>query len=349
MRGGWLIIMMLVSLLSFGGDSSSGEDVKVFAAEGIVIYQADLQPTLEAMKSVLTNQEPLSEGSLKNIVLGLWKVKKMAAEAREQGLDKNPAVIRQLDTARDAVLANALYEKARKATMDWNQKDLEEEARDYYDAHTQEYRSEERIAASHILFKFTCDCVKCDCIAERNEKAEQAKKVLALLKERKEDFFNIAREYSEDENTARRGGALGAAFPREKLQAEFANAAFAMQPGEISEIVTTSYGFHIIRLDRKFEQRIYPFEDVKLIIIDKLSMRKMKEKMTDFENKYAQESALGQWNDPYIQGLLGKASEEQKRRLLEQKDKIHIVPGASVTTPAPIKMELDEKRSAIQK
>ena len=75
-----------------------------------------------------------------------------------------------------------------------------------------------------------------------------------------EDFAQVAKEYSED-STASNGGELGT-FGRGQMVSEFENAAFSMKPGEISDIIKTQYGYHIIKVtERVDEQKSY--DDVK--------------------------------------------------------------------------------------
>lgn len=86
---------------------------------------------------------------------------------------------------------------------------------------------------------------------------EEAEAALARLNEG-EEFEALAAELSQDTMTKEDGGDLGW-FPRGQMLLEFEEAAFAMQPGELSDIVETSAGFHIIRMDERDENR--PLED----------------------------------------------------------------------------------------
>jgi peptidyl-prolyl cis-trans isomerase D len=104
------------------------------------------------------------------------------------------------------------------------------------------YTTPEQIRASHILLK-----------TEGKNDAEVRAKAEQVLKEAKSgaDFAALAKKYSEDESNAQQGGDLDY-FTRGRMVAEFENAAFALKPGEISEIVKTPFGYHIIKItDRK--------------------------------------------------------------------------------------------------
>lgn len=99
----------------------------------------------------------------------------------------------------------------------------------------------EQVQARHILL----------------ETREEAEAALARLKDG-EDFDALAAELSQDTMTKDIGGDLGW-FPRGQMLVEFEEAAFALQPGELSEVVETSAGFHIIRVDGREADR--PLEE----------------------------------------------------------------------------------------
>jgi peptidyl-prolyl cis-trans isomerase D len=97
---------------------------------------------------------------------------------------------------------------------------------------------EETTEAAHILFK----------VAEQAKDAEIKAKAEAVLKRIKsgEDFAALAKKHSEDTGSAVNGGYLGP-FQRGQMVKEFENAAFSLKPGEISDLIRTQYGYHIIK------------------------------------------------------------------------------------------------------
>ena len=97
---------------------------------------------------------------------------------------------------------------------------------------------EERVEAAHILL-FVNDP------SEDADIKQKAEKVLKLARSDR-DFGELAREYSEDRGSAENGGFLGS-FTRGQMVAEFEDAAFALEPGEISDLVHSQYGYHIIK------------------------------------------------------------------------------------------------------
>lgn len=125
----------------------------------------------------------------------------------------------------------------------------EDEIQYYYDTHIDEYEHPESIRARHILF----------------EDEEKAKKILKKLK-RGADFVKMAKEHSTCP-TKDKGGDLGY-FERGKMVPEFDEAAFALTAGEISDIVKTQFGYHVIKLENRKEAYKDVFEDVKKKIKD---------------------------------------------------------------------------------
>jgi peptidyl-prolyl cis-trans isomerase C len=135
-------------------------------------------------------------------------------------------------------------------------------AREDYKVNKQNYVTEEKVRASHILIKVS---------DSRNDEA--AKALAGELRERAikgEDFSELAKEYSEDPSAVRNLGSLGF-FKRGQMVKPFDDVVFAMQkPGEISEVVKTPFGYHVIKLEAKQDAKPLPYESVKDKIIEKL-------------------------------------------------------------------------------
>jgi peptidyl-prolyl cis-trans isomerase D len=112
----------------------------------------------------------------------------------------------------------------------------------YYNEHLGSYTTPEQIRASHILLK-----------TEGKSDADVRAKAEGILKEVKAggDFAALAKKYSEDDSNAQQGGDLDY-FSRGRMVPEFEAAAFALAPGEVSSVVKTQFGYHIIKVtDRK--------------------------------------------------------------------------------------------------
>ena len=120
----------------------------------------------------------------------------------------------------------------------------DEEIAAFFDAHRSDYEEPEQVRASHIL------------VGDR----EAAEELLRRLDEG-DAFADLAEELSEDEGSAVRGGDLGW-FGRGDMVSEFDAAAFALQPGERSEIVETAYGYHVILLTDRREGTNATLEEI---------------------------------------------------------------------------------------
>jgi len=115
----------------------------------------------------------------------------------------------------------------------------------YYQEHRDEFKEDEQACASHILVK-----VKSDPAAKEGHAEAEAKKIAeGLLAQVKAggDFAEIAKKSSEDPGSGPGGGDLGC-FPRGRMVPQFDAAVFALAPGQTSELVRSSFGYHIIRL-----------------------------------------------------------------------------------------------------
>ena len=149
------------------------------------------------------------------------------------------------------------------------------EARDFYDKNPDKFKQGESIRASHILVM-------------ANEKADEATKKAARTKiegvlkrvRAGQDFAKLAREFSDD-GSKDQGGDLGF-FQKGQMVPAFDQAAFALKPGEVSEIVTTQFGYHIIKLAERKEASVIPFDQIRPRIVEFLSDQKKQERATAF-------------------------------------------------------------------
>ena len=141
----------------------------------------------------------------------------------------------------------------------------EETCRRYYERHTSQFRSPDIYEAAHILFAVR----PADKDAYAAARAE-AEGVLAALIERPESFATMAEAYSACSSAAH-GGNLGQ-ITTGQTTPEFEQALVALAPGELCATpVATRYGFHIIRLDRKHQGQLLPYELVAGRIADYLN------------------------------------------------------------------------------
>ena len=151
----------------------------------------------------------------------------------------------------------------------------EAEAREFYDKNPDKFKKGESVRASHILLMAN---------AQADEAAKKAArtKIDGILKRARagEDFAALAREHSQD-GSAAQGGDLGF-FQRGAMVPEFDKAAFALKPGEISDVVTTQFGYHIIKVAERKGEETVPYDEVKTQVVEYLSNDKKRRRVDAF-------------------------------------------------------------------
>lgn len=131
----------------------------------------------------------------------------------------------------------------------------DQELEKYYRRHIDQFEILEKVKASHILIKVDADADE----SARAEKRAYAEKILEEIKAGG-DFAELARTKSDDKASAVNGGSLGY-FTRGAMVKPFEAAAFSMKPGDISDLVETTFGYHIIKVEEYTEPGVRKLED----------------------------------------------------------------------------------------
>ena len=177
-------------------------------------------------------------------------------EGKKAGYDRDAEIERQVTDLRKRLVVQRVmrqYQTPPEVTDD--------QARAYYDQNPNLY-STTQIHASHILVK----------------EEDAAKAILADLKEHPDKFADVAKEKSTDTGSAQKGGDLGT-FGQGRMVPEFERVAFALQPGQLSDVVKTQYGYHIIMVSERKEGERKPFESVKEQIKATLRNKQLQDQM----------------------------------------------------------------------
>jgi peptidyl-prolyl cis-trans isomerase D len=137
-----------------------------------------------------------------------------------------------------------------------------DDLRAYYDQHRDQYRLPEQVKVSHILIKTPLPGP--DGKVDEKGVAEAQRRAEDLLKQLKggAKLEDLAKKYSEDPGSAKEGGSLGW-IGKGQTVPEFEKTAFSLPKGQISDLVKSSYGFHIIRVDDKQEAHVKTLDEVK--------------------------------------------------------------------------------------
>ena len=227
----------------------------VARVDGTAITEADVALAAEDPALSLPS---MSESQKRDLLVGYMvdlKIGARAAEAAKVG--ESPEFTRKLAYFRDKLLLDEYLDQAVKKAV------TPEAARKLYDDTVKDMKPEQEVRARHILV----------------EGEDEAKKVYARVKGG-EDFAKVAGEVSKDPGSKTDGGELGF-FTKDRMVAPFAEAAFKMEPNQISEPVKTQFGWHIVKVEEKRDRPVPPFEKVK----DQIETYLVRKAQTDFVTK----------------------------------------------------------------
>ncbi len=163
------------------------------------------------------------------------------------------------------------------------------DAKKFYDDNPSDFEHKEMVRASHILLR-TQDSAGKDLTDD--QKAAKRKQMEDLLKRARagEDFAKLAKEYSEDPGSKDKGGEY--TFPRGMMAPEFEAAAFSLNTNQISDIVTTQFGYHIIKLSEKIPAQKEDFTKVAPKIKEFLLGQNMQKQMPAYMKKLQKEAGV---------------------------------------------------------
>lgn len=194
---------------------------------------------------------------------------KLGTQLRMQGISRDEWQKQELERATIPVI----LEREMKINIP------DAEVKKFYDDNPARFEEPEMVRAAHILFSTKDASGK-----ELSDDKKAAKRKLAedVLKRARggEDFAKLAKEYSEDPGSKDKGGEY--TFPRGQMVPEFEAAAFSMNTNQVSDIVTTQYGYHIIKLYEKMPAKKADYEKAAPKIKDYLKSRAIQEKAKDY-------------------------------------------------------------------
>ncbi len=263
-----IVVSVIFAGLLFSCSQKAGE--KTTAQQGPFVAKVGSSSITQAdfereMKSLPEYARQLFEGEAgkEKFLDEIVKKEILYQEALKKGIDKDPNFNRKVEEFKKLTLASALLEKE---IMSKN-KVTEQDVKDYYNKHKNDFTTTSQIRASHILVKTEAE----------------ANKVLARLK-KGEKFEEIAKKESLDTASAKNGGDIGF-FSRGQLVPEFERAAAGLKVGELSGPVKTQYGYHIIKVTDKKTGPVVEFERVKDVIYQRLSGERQKEAFDNYINE----------------------------------------------------------------
>jgi peptidyl-prolyl cis-trans isomerase C len=304
---GTIGLLMLSAFTTFAGQSKPMVE-KLAVVNGVVITKVDFDRKLNQVKQhILRRGQQIPDDKLDQIKTDVLETmineELLFQESQRQGITAEPEAIAtdlkkikegfatdadfkkridesglteaelQLNLERGHVI-NKLIDKKIMAQIVIPDQDI----RKFYDTHPNSFKESEQVRASHIL-------IKVDSQAERSLKDKKKAKIQKIQKRLKggEDFAVLAKEFSECPSNIK-GGDLGY-FERGKMVKPFEDVAFALKTGEISDIVETRFGYHLIKVLDKKPASVMSYEDVK----DKIGEYLKKEKTGKELNGYIED------------------------------------------------------------
>ncbi len=209
-------------------------------------------------------------------------------EETKTKLGSDEAVNRQLKlmgTTQDEVISKMTEAYTAEAVLkrELNVAVTDADAKKFYEDNPSRFEEPEMVHAAHILIG-TRDPATGTELSEA-QKAEKRKQADALLKRARagEDFAKLAKEYSDDPGSKDKGGEY--TFPRGQMVPEFEAAAFAMKTNQISDVITTQFGYHIIKLIDKTPAHKVEYSKAAPEIKDGLSQQAMQKQFPEYMAK----------------------------------------------------------------
>ncbi|MDF3001298.1 MAG: peptidylprolyl isomerase [Bacillota bacterium] len=240
-----------------------GVDLTQFPEDGIKTIKAQMLEDMISMKTIRQYYEDKGENPLPDTIEA--DAKSFVDEAKSTDVVKDFLTEKKItDETLNGFYYDQFYRNAYFEEVEAGMANIDADAKSFYDANTSNYNVDE-VTASHIL------------VASE----DTAKEVLEKLNAG-EKFEDLAKEYGTD-GTKDAGGSLGT-FGRGQMVKEFEDAAFAMQPGEVSDIVKTEFGYHIIKVTDK-KQGTKTFDEVKETIKSTLVSEEAQKQIDEMRGK----------------------------------------------------------------
>ena len=278
--------MAAATVLIIGCASSSIHSVQNPASRDILAKIGDRVITLSEFEEKLEAMPPQYREGLKNkeektkFLEGQVEISLFSLEAREKKIDKEKLMISLIRDAVDKLLGREYIKRnvVDKIAV------TDDEAKEYYETHLEEFTRPEKVRARHILAR-----VNPEAGPEEWDKALTRAKELKTRLDKGADFARLAKKHSDDPGSKNKGGNLGF-FIREKMAPEFSEAAFSLKLGEISAPVKTSFGYHIIKVEARTPETTMNLDQVEGRIKSKLWKEKyrvsVKEMVECLKEKY---------------------------------------------------------------
>lgn len=276
--------------------TSADADPVIVSAGTVTIRRSDFEA---AVKTLPAEYQTFAMGpGKKQFADDYLRMKLLAAEGMKANLDKSPEVTKQLELMRENLVATEELKRI-EGTITITDTELKKA----YDDNKKDYQ---QVKARHILIAFKGSPAaqkgkKPLTDAEAKTKADDLRKKLVAGA----DFAEMAKKESDDVESGKNGGDLGA-FGHGQMVPEFEKAAFSAKPGEITPVVKTQFGYHIIKVDEKIST---PFDSVKANLDKTIRQKKVKDLLDAMKT-----AAKPTFNDAYFATPAAPAAAAEKKQ-----------------------------------
>lgn len=265
-------ILIIPILLLAAGASYARDDTVLARMDSETVTVAELRNEVGKLTPQLKELVSRGKDGLKNLLDRVLMNKVLLAEARESRIADDRRYQEKLEELKKQLLVEFLLQKKVDQKRSWIGDD---ELRGYYNSHRDKYKKDLEIDTSYILVKTE----------------GEARQILSRLS-RGEDFASLARQYSIDPNAKTAGGNMGF-HPRGTLLPEYEAAAFKLtKPGQISGIVKSQLGYHIIKLEAIKPAVTLPFEEVRDALRQEVTLEKEKDLAGQYVNDLRKRSRI---------------------------------------------------------
>jgi peptidyl-prolyl cis-trans isomerase D len=264
-------------------------------------FEQEIKKELEEarLRDLITGSVAVSDAEVKaNYIKSATKIKftyaVLSAEAVGQTINPSDAVLQKFFKDHSDLYATAIPETRSLQYLVVNGDNLpggvpavtDAEEQAYYNAHQSDYKVDEQVKVRHILIKVAPNATPAE---DASAKAKAQGILDQLKKDNGSDFAALAKKDSDDPGSKGQGGELGF-IKRGVTVPAFENAAFALKPGQISGLVKTQFGYHIIQCEAKQAAHAQSFDEVKPKISAQLTEQKEQTAEKDFADKLSTEA-----------------------------------------------------------
>ncbi len=324
-RKWYLILAMALVLTSVGfrtwAEEKQPSEAKVAEVNGAVITQKDFENEMRRVERMFSKRgKPLSDSQVsevkKEVLESLINRELLYQESAKENVDIAQATVdERLSKLKKRFADEAEFRRAL-SQMNLSEMSLksqlkremaiqqlidekiagkvsvsDEESKTYYDTNPDHFKRPEEVRASHIL-------IKVDPQADESQRTQTLQKIeeIQVKAKKGEDFAALAREFSEGPS-APRGGDLNY-FRRGQMVKPFEDVAFALEPGEVSDIVETRFGYHVIKVTDKKPETEIAYDDVKGKIEAFLKRKKIEEETKKYVAKLREKAEVKRFLHP---------------------------------------------------